>query len=146
MALVIRPAISGLATIFSTTNRGETQIYIHGGRFNGGTRFSKYSSFRIENEETDYKLHFDTLLAGIHSIVYNNGAPFSTMDDDNDSHENNNCAHRGGFWYKACSQFFPNGMYQPQEEVNAYNGIIWKKYWLNTTQSLRWIELMIRTQ
>jgi len=131
------------------TNRGETQLYIHAGRFNGKTRYSKYSYFRIEDETADYRLQVHTLVDGIESIANNNGNSFSAKDVDNDSHQTKHCAaeiERGGFWYGSCSSLYPNGKYYPQENVTDFHGIQWRSYWLSHSQSLQWIELMIRTQ
>jgi len=93
-----------------------------------------------------YKLHVYTLLGGIHSIAFYNGFLFTTKDVDNDVREYDNCAgsQRGGFWYKGCRHFFPNGLYQSQETVPSFKGIIWKNNWLTSEDSLEWIECMIR--
>jgi len=131
------------------TNRGETQIYIHAGRFNSETKYSKYAYVRIEDDEAYYRLDVHTLLEGVDTIAWNNGNKFSTKDNDNDNKANENCAmsyQRGGLWYGSCSAVFPNGQYQLQEESLAYVGIQWKNNWLNNLQSLKWIEFMIRTQ
>jgi len=127
----------------------ESEIYIHAGRFNGETRFSKYSSFRVDSEENKYRLYLATVFDGINSLSQNNLMNFTTVLSDNDNNNRYNCAKiggfaRGGFWYKHCTEFFPNAEYQHQEECETNKGIIWRSYWLEKEQSLKWTELMLR--
>jgi len=129
------------------TTAQESELYIHAGRFNGNFNFSKYSPFRVESEENLYRLNIPTLVDGIHSMRANNLQYFTTGDNDNDKIINNNCAKLsypyGGFWFQACSAFYPNAKYKHQEPCVNKEGIIWHT-WLDKEKSLKWTEMMFR--
>jgi len=129
------------------TTLHESELNIHAGRFTGESHFTKYSSFFVENESAFYKLHFGTRIVGIEAIGFNRLQPFTTRDSNNGPFSGN-CATYGsfgygGFWYNACSFFFPNSEYVHQEECPSNRGLIWSD-WLSRTQSLKWTELMFR--
>jgi len=127
------------------TTAHESETYIHAGRFNGETKFSKYSPFRVGSEENWYKLYSPMRIDGIVSLGRNHLQNFTTFDKDNDQSSYINCAKylkNGGFWYSDCSDFFPNGIYRDQD--NVWAGVKWHSHWLAKNQSLKWTELMFR--
>ena len=78
--------------------------------------------------------------------MIHNGAPFSTIDNDNDNSENENCAtlYMGAWWYLACHSSNLNGYNYGTSDPTPYaKGIVW---WTITGayQSLKWDIMAIR--
>ena len=125
------------------TNRYDHEVYTQGERFNGEVNFAKYAEFKVENEYEKYRLH----VSGLNGAKYlDNDIKFSTKDEDNDERSTTQCSHggtgRGGFWFKACGQFFPNAKYYPTEIAPLHSGLQWRS-WV-TDVSLKSTEMMIR--
>ena len=86
-------------------------------RTNGVEGSSQWQWFKIYDESTYYKLEL-----GQYDLIHStqpfdalsnaNGARFSTVEEDHDTHPNN-CAssYGGGFWYTNCANTYPNGWY-----------------------------------
>ena len=77
-------------------------------------------------------------------LGYYNGKPFSTYDEDRSGF---NCAKpensHGAFWYSACSDVNPNGLYvKPGSSDHRYAGIIYNQ-WMGF-ESLKSTKMMIR--
>uniref|UniRef100_A0A672Q6I3 Fibrinogen C-terminal domain-containing protein n=1 Tax=Sinocyclocheilus grahami TaxID=75366 RepID=A0A672Q6I3_SINGR len=97
--------------------------------FEGRKGFALYSSFSVDPEADGYKLHVSGFTDGGagDSLSGHNGYKFSTFDKDQDTYENN-CAklYLGAFWYAACYNTNPNGVYLWGEDpiINAI-GNVW---------------------
>ncbi|RUS73841.1 hypothetical protein EGW08_018385 [Elysia chlorotica] len=90
-------------------------------RANGQEYFAQYSSFQLDNEAANYTLYVNSYKGNAgpaspdYGLLYSNNMPFSTYDRDNDQYDGASCAaiHKGGFWYKMCSQANLNTVFQP---------------------------------
>ena len=129
------------------TKAARHELYLHAGRFNGETRFSKFDYFEIENEGLKYQLRPGAnRIGGIQSMDENFGMFFTTWDKDHDFYSGH-CVtnqNRGGFWYNACANILFNGVYHATATSAPYWGLNWRNYWLSDTESLQWTEMMIR--
>jgi len=128
----------------SLTNWYDHEAYIHGEIFNGEINFSKYSEFKVDNEDQKYRLHVSGR-TGL--IAFQDGALFSTTDEDNDSFTNVECSNhgteRGGFWFTNCGVIYPNGFYYTTEPVKDRMGMQWYT-WRGISESLKGFEMMVR--
>ncbi|XP_052386270.1 microfibril-associated glycoprotein 4-like isoform X5 [Carassius gibelio] len=105
----------GLENMYQLTSNRTYKLRVDLEDFEGNKAFALYSSFSVGPESDGYKLHvsgFSNGGAG-DSLSDHDGQKFTTVDKDQDSNNNNNCAklHLGGFWYKDCMQANPNGVY-----------------------------------
>ncbi|XP_026057101.1 microfibril-associated glycoprotein 4-like [Carassius auratus] len=105
----------GLENMYQLTSNRTYKLRVDLEDFEGNKAFALYSSFSVGPESDGYKLHvsgFSNGGAG-DSLSDHDGQKFTTVDKDQDSDNNNNCAklHLGGFWYKDCMQANPNGVY-----------------------------------
>ena len=109
--------------------------------------FARYGEFGVESNDTDYKLHiaeFDGNSTAPDSLTVKgdgtgniHGMKFTTNDKDNDDKNNQNCAQawEGGWWFKACHDAHPNGVFPPPSliiyDCNDYRSyakyLTWKK-------------------
>ena len=130
----------GLLAIHCLTNQGQWELRIDYTFLNGMNGYLSYSNFRVGSAAEKYKL----TISGYHGstndpFAYNNGANFTTKDNDNDLWSKN-CAvsdaggNAGGWWYKACSSMFLNHQYR-----NQY-GIVLNGKWI----SLKFVEMKIK--
>ena len=79
------------------------------------------------------------------SFLYANGAPFSTIDNDNDNYDGN-CAinYMGAWWYTACHASNLNGQNYGTSDPTPYaKGITWSAF-STQDQSLKWDIMAIR--
>ena len=75
-----------------------------------------------------------------------NGAPFTTIDNDNDSHATVNCAivYMGAWWYKSCHSSNLNGYNHGTSDQTPYGtGVIWYSFTTHN-QTLKWDIMAIR--
>ena len=71
---------------------------------------------------------------------------FTTLDEDNDTHETIQCSARfgnGGWWFGRCHWEHMNGKYYPSS-IGADDGVVWKKFTGGNFESLKQTWLMIR--
>lgn len=115
--------------------------------FDGNYAYAEYLSFRIADEQDNYKLSvFGYQGNASDSFSAHNGYLFSTYDRDND--EAPECcpcapAYGGGWWFYSCFESNLNGEYHVDPNDNDYyRGIIWE-LWLGD-YSLRATEIKIR--
>ncbi|KAJ1145721.1 hypothetical protein NDU88_012006 [Pleurodeles waltl] len=98
--------------------------------FENNHYFAKYSSFQIAGETEKYQLTYEAFTGGNagDSLSHHKGIPFSTKDQDNDSHESN-CAERfkGAWWYNRCHDSNLNGKYWLGAHSSNADGINWLK-------------------
>ena len=104
--------------------------------------YARYNEFAVGNRNTDYELHVggydgtigDSLSDG-HYIL--DGMKFTTFDQDNDTHNTENCAllYHGGWWFSSCFSACLNSVYPPEDLVvsDCEDYISYAKYltWLS---------------
>ncbi|GFR94063.1 ficolin-1 [Elysia marginata] len=109
-------------------------------------KFAHYSSFKITSEAEKYKLQIGSYSGtigqyGTSGMAYSNGAPFSTLDRDNNGYWQGNCATvcHGAWWYKTCHRANLLGQWESQSIVTS---VRWStgNQWLIPT----FIEMKIR--
>lgn len=98
----------GLENLYALTNHdGPQELYVYMTNFNGSTRYARYDHFVVGTADEKYALKSLGKYIGNagDSIRFSLGAPFSTYDEDSDTHKLN-CAevHKGGWWYKNCAR------------------------------------------
>ena len=79
------------------------------------------------------------------SFLYATGAPFSTIDNDNDN-STANCAtlYMGAWWYTHCHSSNLNGYNYGTSDPTPYGtGVIWNSVTTNN-QTLKWDIMSIR--
>ncbi|GFS02708.1 fibrinogen-related protein 3-2 [Elysia marginata] len=109
-------------------------------KFKGKKAYARYADFAVGNETENYKLsigrYFGT--AG-ESFSYHNGAPFSTIDRDNDETPGN-CVekHGGGWWFRSCDNCNLNGNWRAGSDF----GLEWTKF--AGADSVSYSEMKIR--
>ena len=132
----------GLRNIHCLTNRQQVDLQIHIEYTNGSDHTYTYEHFVVDGPEDKYTLHIGQLqqpAPGIDGMAYNNGAPLSTYDEDNDSW-GRNCAvyyQGGGWWYGACSRAFP---------TRQISNIGWYIYGSSSTSTLKYFEMKVRSK
>ncbi|XP_073469359.1 fibrinogen-like protein 1 [Aquarana catesbeiana] len=126
----------------------------------GKTRHAIYDSFRITNEEDNYKLWLgyysgnagDPLAGGnnfdLQWSASLRGMPFSTPDKDNDRFIKGSCAkeNKCGWWFNRCHMANLNGVYYKKGNYTGThdNGIVWST-WHGLWYSLKFTAMKIRT-
>lgn len=76
-------------------------------------------------------------------LMYHNGSPFSTKDQDNEK-DSRHCAKtaKGGWWYKGCHHVNLNGVYK-KGKSSHWDVVSWNL--LKTqTYSMKFARMMIR--
>ena len=113
--------------------------------FENNTRYAKYSTFKVLDSSTDYRLS----IAGYSgdagdSLDDANGQRFSTKDRDNDiSFDHCAIAFKGGWWYEACHEANLNGLYHSGNHSSYADGINWY-HWKGYYYSLKFTEMKLR--
>ncbi|KAL9985579.1 hypothetical protein ACROYT_G008001 [Oculina patagonica] len=79
------------------------------------------------------------------SLSRHRGAPFSTKDQDNDTHTSVNCAvaRKGAWWYEACNDSNLNGLYHFGKHSSDNDGVNWD-HWKGSKYSAKRAEMKIR--
>jgi len=106
----------GLERMHQMTSTGKWQLIlvVHVQGHDKTYSFVVYDDFKIKSELKGYQLKIGSLIDRIsffasldskNLLVYNNRAPFSTKDRDNDFYSEDcaNSSWNGGWWYKSCS-------------------------------------------
>jgi len=82
---------------------------------NNDNYVAHYSTFRVGDERSGYKLTVDGYSGNAGEYLkYNSGSKFSTLDKDNDRHSSIHCAQEygGPWWHKDCGYSSLNGQYR----------------------------------
>jgi len=112
----------------------------------GKTAYAEYDMFAVTSERTKYKLSLGTYsgTAG-DSLSGHRGHPFTTKDQDNDSHKSTNCAvsHKGAWWYTSCHSSNLNGLYYHGQHSSYADGVNWAA-WKGYKYSAKRAEMKIR--
>ncbi|XP_041674582.1 fibrinogen-like protein 1 [Drosophila eugracilis] len=140
----------GLEKLHVMTRDRKHELSITLGKVDGSIGFVHYDHFEIGSEAESYLLKS----VGNHtgetgdSLTIHVKSKFTTLDRDNDSNKNGNCASNdwGGWWYNNCAQSKLNGKYFKEGHSLTYNNGIWWGTWDNYdyNQSLTFSEMMIR--
>lgn len=122
---------------------------------NGDYRYEIYNPFHVSNSTNKYSLHLGKASGtaqnglkygnGLDQLLNQNGAKFSTFDNDNDQY-NGNCADRyhGGFWYNSCAAANLNGRFYPCGAwFSVSDGMFWFPY-ANDNTPAKHVELKFR--
>ena len=135
-----------------------TEMMAEGTAFDGDQVSVKLKNFRLGDESSNYILRFDTCAevvgAGNHCEDWI-GPPdqanlesmqFTTIDQDNDEYENENCARSfsgGGWWYNSCFAVNLNGKYPTVEQVGFATRIHWRSFRTHS-KSLKKTKMLLR--
>lgn len=135
--------------IHRLTNKAPTVLRIELEDFAGNQVFAEYSKFRIENEDSNYRLWVEDYYGNAtDSFSVHNGYYFSTVDRNND--EAPACcpcapSYGGGWWFYSCFESNLNGEYQEIPTDNDYyHGIIWELW--RGDYSLKSSKMMLRSK
>ena len=104
----------GLEAMHQITTKQPHKARFHMIADNGTAYMAEYSSFKVDDEATNYRLSVsghsgnasDDISTGYgRSKRINNGQPFSTRDRDNDGYRDGNCAqlYHTPWWQNSCS-------------------------------------------
>ncbi|XP_066521086.1 angiopoietin-related protein 3 [Hoplias malabaricus] len=121
----------GLAKIYSIVKQGEYILNIQLEDWKEEKRFIEYM-FSLDGPETHYTIHLTHLSGNLPDAMSNHtGMMFSTKDNDNDNHEDSNCArnYTGGWWFNACGDTNLNGRYtwmRSRSRPLRRKGIYWR--------------------
>lgn len=112
----------------------------------GESRYAHYNSFKVGDASTKYRLTVGGYSGDAgDGMIYHNGQPFSTYDQDNDKRSNINCASheqlKGAWWFTDCWKSSLNGQYVKEGE--RYGGIRWWP-WKGSWYTLKSSSMMIR--
>ena len=131
-----------------TTANGNGQrntLRIDLGDFEGNKRYAKYTTFRVLNSSTNYRLNIGGYSGdATDSLQRHNNMMFSTNDRDNDIYVQGHCAniYKGGWWYDRCHEANLNGLYS---STTYGEGINWR-YWRGYYYSLKFTEMKVRQE
>ncbi|XP_029639119.1 fibrinogen-like protein 1 [Octopus sinensis] len=125
----------GNENIHKMTRNGNYTLRIELSDWENDTAYAQYTSFYIDSEKDEYKLHVSGYngTAGDALNKYHNGMLFSTIDKDNDEWAEH-CAlkDRSGWWFRACGFSSLNGLYTVGGKIDAIpNGLIRGIIWYN---------------
>ncbi|CAK8694833.1 microfibril-associated glycoprotein 4-like [Clavelina lepadiformis] len=119
----------GLDKIHNLTNGRGCRLRIDIWDFENDHAFAEYSSFSMEDESDNYRLHIGGYGGNAgNSMTYNNNMRFSTKDSDNDVWSPGNCAvdnngPNGGWWWQRCGHARLNSVWG--SDGNAGQNIGW---------------------
>ncbi|XP_033641617.1 tenascin-R-like [Asterias rubens] len=114
--------------ILPLTAYGKWQLLVEMENWDGGKFWAAYGEFAVSGNL--YTLHigsYDTKSTVDDSMLYHDGYPFTTKDQDNDN-INFNCAVRkeGAWWFESCFKAHLNGKYYNHSRVGDGQGVQWK--------------------
>ncbi|CAL1530632.1 unnamed protein product [Lymnaea stagnalis] len=135
----------GNDNIFLLTNQDRYQLRIDLWDFSGNRVFAIYSSFKIDGERDGYKLHISGFSGSAQDSLHkHNNKKFSTIDRDQDTRREANCAQEweAGWWFDNCWFALLNGLYQNRSDV-SWRGLAWS-HWKR--EQLKATEMKIRPQ
>jgi len=132
----------GLDKIHRLTNSRGYKLRVDLEDLAGNTVYAEYDSFGVGSEGAKYQLSIGSYsgTAG-DSLDYHNGYPFTTKDQDNDSHSGN-CAmqYKGAWWYRHCHTSNLNGIYHNGSYTGG-DGLRWNSW---KSDSAKRAEMKIR--
>ncbi|XP_066518679.1 angiopoietin-related protein 7 [Hoplias malabaricus] len=135
--------------IHEITSQGDYCLRIDLEDWNGKHKHALYQSFRIENEENQYRLHVSGFSGTVEDSFcwYHDKQSFSTPDTGNICAE----ISHGGWWYHQCFFANLNGVYYKGGRYSAKgknllgpDGIVWYTWKDSDYYSLKKVTMMIR--
>lgn len=129
-----------------TTDQGPVQLRIELADFEGNSTAFMVNNFTVGDEESKYRIFY----RNYNNIIGNSLPPrftkFSTVDNDNDAWMNN-CAERftGAWWYSACHNCNPNGLYLRGNHTDLGTGVNWY-HWTGYYYSLKDVIMKVRVR
>ena len=136
----------GLNKIHRLTQAANTTLRVDLADFEGEKRYANYSTFRVLDSSRKYTLMIGGYSGDVgDSMATHNGMKFSTLDEDNDRHPNENCAvvDKGAWWYEGCHSSNLNGQYLSGHHTSYADGINWY-HWKGYRYSLKTTEMKLR--
>ncbi|KAM6902406.1 tenascin-like isoform 8-T8 [Xenentodon cancila] len=131
----------GLSNLHKITSLGHYELRVDL-KDHGEAAYAQYDKFTIGEPRSRYKLYIGAYsgTAG-DSMIYHQGRPFSTYDNDNDIAVTN-CAlsYKGAFWYKNCHRVNLMGKYGDSSHSKGINWFHWKGH----EHSIEFAEMKIR--
>ncbi|XP_061589913.1 tenascin-like isoform X3 [Cololabis saira] len=131
----------GLSNLHKITSLGHYELRVDL-TDQGEAAYAQYDKFTVGEPRSRYKLHIGAYsgTAG-DSMIYHQGRPFSTYDNDNDIAVTN-CAlsYKGAFWYKNCHRVNLMGKYGDSSHSKGINWFHWKGH----EHSIEFAEMKIR--
>ncbi|XP_052076478.1 fibrinogen-like protein 1 [Mytilus californianus] len=132
------------------TSAKNTEMRVDIQNFKGEKRYAKYSTFKIGDTGSKYKLTVGGYSgnAGDSFAHTHNGMKFTTPDQDNDKYRTN-CAliHKrigGGWWFNECdASCFTLSYAKNKEGLTGENLIQWES-WKGSRYSLKYAVMMMR--
>ncbi|XP_063423706.1 microfibril-associated glycoprotein 4-like [Mytilus trossulus] len=125
--------------IYAITQQRSYKVRFDLEDFRGQTAYAIYTSFSINNEETNYTLSINGFSGNAGDSITstaaadNNGMMFSTRDRDNDASAIDCVNVKGGaWWFKDCSRANINGYYGENAIRPSSLSVHWKS-WLDET-------------
>lgn len=135
----------GLRHLHRLTHADLMEVLIYLEDFEDNSRYARYNFFAVSSEYTDFRLDIGSYHGDAgDGMAHSRGHRFSTKDNDNDNHPDNNCATRftGGWWYNSCYRANLNGQYQ-RNGPRPHQGITWN-FWKGDSYSLKTAIMMFR--
>ncbi|XP_064084626.1 ficolin-1-like [Macrobrachium nipponense] len=140
----------GLDFLHLLTSYYPTTLRFEASDFNRVEKFAEYNTFRVDNEENNYKLTlngYQNDSTMLDNLLINNDCYFTTSDRDNDNSILGNCATytnvgHGGWWYSNCGYSRLTGPLFNSVTWSSASVYNWDKP--RTTVSLKTISLKFR--
>ncbi|XP_078685342.1 angiopoietin-related protein 2-like isoform X2 [Branchiostoma floridae x Branchiostoma belcheri] len=137
----------GLENMHRLTGRGGYKLQVSMEDWNGIVAYAEYNSFKIEGEESKYRLRLGKYHGNSgDAMTWHNNMAFTTKDSDNDPFIGN-CAgyQRGGWWYNACAHSNLNGIYYPGGYYSSrYQDAVYWAEWRGGSYSLKTVMMKVR--
>ncbi|XP_077974134.1 ryncolin-1-like [Styela clava] len=135
----------GLNKLHKMTSGKSYSLRIDLLNWEGERRYAAYSTFRIGDEDSNYRLTVSGYSGNANDgMSYHNAKPFTTLDRDNDERDSSNCAveFHGAWWYSSCYHANLNGKYYKSSSGPGNNGVSWS-LWGGSSYSLKYVEMKI---
>ncbi|XP_016994149.3 fibrinogen-like protein 1 [Drosophila takahashii] len=140
----------GLEKLHNLTRSRQYQLMINLKDVNGSSSWALYDDFKVGNESEAYYLKSLGEYSGTAGDSLTRSIPmkFSTLDRDNDTDPDENCAKRlGGWWFYHCAKSSLNGVYYKNGTTPNIDGIFWSSWKSNYyTISMTFTEMKIRAK
>jgi len=143
----------GLDKIHRLTSDNDSILRVDLDDFEGNTAYAEYNKFGVMSENDKYKLILGSYSGNASdSLSHHGDQPFSTKDQDNDQHTNEqgevHCASRfhGAWWYSSpCHRSNLNGKYHQTNPSLFGVGVNWRD-WKGHEYSLKKTEMKTRPE
>ncbi|KAL6482449.1 hypothetical protein MHYP_G00105290 [Metynnis hypsauchen] len=137
----------GLENLYQLTSKRKYELRVDLQDFEEVMTYAQYS-FSVASEVNGYQLTVGGFIDGGagDSLGFHNGQKFSTFDKDQDAWGGGTCAktYIGAFWYSACHQANPNGIYLWGKDGTLFAlGNVWYT-WKGYDYGLKSISMKIR--